>query len=73
MRRLPLFCMEKTMTAQDNAAANSPFNTAALPAGTPQGQQQTLAQSTQTNSTQANSLETPAPSSNVGETTHFGF
>ena len=58
------------MTAQDNTASNtvSPFNTTALPAGTPQGQQQTLAQSTQTSH-----AETPTPSGNVGETTHFGF
>lgn len=56
------------MTAQDNTAANSPFNTAALPTGTPQGQQQTLPQGTPTSST-----EPLTPSSNVGETTHFGF
>lgn len=65
------------MTNQDNTAANSPFNTAALPVGTPQGQQQTLPQSTHINSAEAATLAgtspTTAPSSNVGETTHFGF
>jgi len=63
------------MTSQDNSAANSFFNPEALPAGTPQGQQQTLPQSGQSTAvTSANPTSgSAAPSSHVGETTHFGF
>ena len=69
-------------TAPDQTAADtqpaSTFHTAALPIGTPQGQQQTLPHSATTH-TQPHTTpdQTPpqssAASSNVGETTHFGF
>ncbi len=63
--------------AQDNTSTStmktpqstSPFNTSPLPIGTPQGQQQTLPQENQTSA----EAQTASNTSNVGETTHFGF
>jgi len=59
------------------------FNTAPLPVGTPQGQQQTLPQQNQqqpnqlqhaqSQEQQSATAQTASNSTNIGETTHFGF
>ncbi|MDE2422335.1 MAG: bifunctional demethylmenaquinone methyltransferase/2-methoxy-6-polyprenyl-1,4-benzoquinol methylase UbiE [Gammaproteobacteria bacterium] len=76
--------MERKMTDTPDNSNTSPstanlFNTAPLPVGTPQGQQQTLPQHAQTQHNQPQeqqntTAQTAAhPTSHVGETTHFGF
>jgi demethylmenaquinone methyltransferase/2-methoxy-6-polyprenyl-1,4-benzoquinol methylase len=80
--------MERKMTDTPDNTSTSPntipattslFNTAPLPIGTPQGQQQTLSQQVpiQQTSPQESHIQgahtASNPSSNVGETTHFGF
>jgi demethylmenaquinone methyltransferase/2-methoxy-6-polyprenyl-1,4-benzoquinol methylase len=78
---LNLFCMERKMTdTPDNSSIsttpNNMFNTAPLPTGTPQGQQQSLptqpSPQTQESAVQG-SQAAHNPTNNVGETTHFGF
>jgi demethylmenaquinone methyltransferase/2-methoxy-6-polyprenyl-1,4-benzoquinol methylase len=77
--------MDRTMTdTSDNTstsnnaatATTSQFNTAPLPTGTPQGQQQTLPQHAQTQMSPAQdsiAQTTSNPSNKTGGTTHFGF
>jgi len=63
-------------TSSNTASETSLFNTAPLPVGTPQGQQQTLPQEghTQNSQQQGSAAHTESnPANNVGETTHFGF
>jgi demethylmenaquinone methyltransferase/2-methoxy-6-polyprenyl-1,4-benzoquinol methylase len=69
-------------TAPDQIAADSTptstsastFHTAALPVGTPQGQQQTLPGAVDASTAPASqALPSGAANSTVGETTHFGF
>lgn len=72
------------MTDTPDNSSTSPnaanlFNTAPLPVGTPQGQQQTLpphaqAQNNQPQEQQSATAQTASNSTNhIGETTHFGF
>lgn len=60
--------------AQQRSDSNSPFLNAPLPEGTPQGQQQSLAQGTNKDQIRKYNLPRGAGhTGNLGETTHFGF